>query len=114
MDASAVPSLEAAGVKYYDFNSNEEDVFRILADNGFNYIRVRVWNDPYYTDNLGNKFGYGGGNCDLENCLAIGRRANKYGMKLLVDFQYSDFWADPGQQFLPKAWVGYTDSQIEI
>ena len=113
MDASAVPSLEAAGVKYYDFDGNEEDVFRILADNGFNYIRVRVWNDPYYTDDLGNKFGYGGGNCDLENCLAIGRRANKYGMKLLVDFQYSDFWADPGQQILPKAWAGYSDSQIE-
>ena len=75
MDASAVPALEAAGVKYYDFNGNEEDVFRLLADNGFNYIRVRVWNDPYYTDELGNKYGYGGGNCDLENCLAIGLRA---------------------------------------
>jgi len=112
MDASAVPSLEAAGVKYYDFNGKEEDVFRVLADNGFNYIRVRVWNDPYYTDSNGIKHGYGGGNCDIENCLAIGRRANKYGMKLLVDFQYSDFWTDPGKQKLPKAWAGYSDSQI--
>lgn len=113
MDASAVPSLESAGVKYYDFAGNEEDVFRVLADNGFNYIRVRVWNDPYYTDEDGNKFGYGGGNCDIENCLEIGRRANKYGMKLLVDFQYSDFWTDPEKQKLPKAWANYTDSQIE-
>lgn len=112
MDASAVPSLEAAGVKYYDFDGNEEDVYRILADNGFNYIRVRVWNDPYYTDSNGEKHGYGGGNCDIENCLVIGQRANKYGMKLLVDFQYSDFWTDPGKQKLPKAWAGYSDTQI--
>lgn len=112
MDASAVPSLEAAGVKYYDFDGNEEDVYRILADNGFNYIRVRVWNDPYYTDSNGEKHGYGGGNCDIENCLVIGQRANKYGMKLLVDFQYSDFWTDPDKQKLPKAWAGYSDTQI--
>lgn len=102
MDASSVPSLEAGGVKYYDFDGNESDVFSVLSENGINYIRVRVWVDPF--DSNGN--GYGGGNCDIETALNIGKRATKYGMKLLVDFHYSDFWADPSKQMTPKAWEG--------
>ena len=100
MDASCVPSLENSGVKYYDHNGTEKDVYQILSENGINYIRVRIWNDPY--DANGN--GYGGGNCDLANAIAIGQRATKYGLKLLVNFHYSDFWADPGKQAVPKAW----------
>ena len=100
MDASCVPSLEAGGVKYYNKEGQEQDVFEILAENGINYIRVRVWNHPYDRD--GN--GYGGGNCDIENALEIGKRATRYGMKLLVDFHYSDFWADPGKQMAPLDW----------
>ena len=102
MDASCVIALEDSGVKYYNFDGQEEDVFKILADNGVNYIRVRIWNDPYDKD--GN--GYGGGNCDIDKAVLIGKRATKYGMKLLVNFHYSDFWADPGKQFVPKAWKG--------
>ncbi len=102
MDASSVISLEEAGVKYYNHDGIEEDVFKILADNGINYIRVRVWNDPF--DENGN--GYGGGNCDINTAVEIGKRATKYGMKLLVNFHYSDFWADPAKQMCPKAWVG--------
>lgn len=102
MDASCVPSLEAGGVKYYDHAGAEKDVYQILSENGINYIRVRVWNDPY--DANGN--GYGGGNCDIENAITIGKRATEFGMKLLVDFHYSDFWADPGKQMVPKAWKG--------
>lgn len=100
MDASSVPSLEAGGVKYYDFDGTETDVFKVLAQNGINYIRVRVWVDPFDAD--GN--GYGGGNCDINTALEIGKRATKYGMKLLVNFHYSDFWADPSKQQCPKAW----------
>lgn len=100
MDASCVPSLEAGGVKYYDHDGNEKDVYQILSENGINYIRVRVWNDPF--DANGN--GYGGGNCDIDNAVAIGKRATEYGMKLLVNFHYSDFWADPAKQMVPKAW----------
>ena len=100
MDASSVPSLEAGGVKYYNMEGQEQDVFEILAESGINYIRVRVWNHPYDRD--GN--GYGGGNCDIENALEIGKRATRYGMKLLVDFHCSDFWADPGKQQAPLAW----------
>ena len=102
MDASSVLSLEAGGVKFYDFEGNEQDVFKTLAQNGINYIRVRVWNDPF--DSQGR--GYGGGNCTIDTALEIGKRATKYGMKLLVNFHYSDFWADPGKQMAPKAWAG--------
>ena len=100
MDASCVPALEAGGVRYSDHDGVERDVFQILGDNGINYIRVRVWNAPF--DGDGN--GYGGGNCDIENALNIGRRATAAGLKLLVNFHYSDFWADPGKQMVPKAW----------
>jgi len=102
MDASCVPALEKSGVKYYDFNGEEADVYQVLADNGVNYIRVRIWNDPFNSDGKG----YGGGNCDINNAIAIGQRATKHGMKLLVNFHYSDFWADPGKQMVPKAWKG--------
>ncbi len=100
MDASCVPALEAGGVKYYDHDGVEKDVYQILSENGINYIRVRVWNDPFNADGKG----YGGGNCDIENAIAIGKRATEYGMKLLVNFHYSDFWADPAKQMVPKAW----------
>ena len=102
MDASCVPSLEAGGVRYYDHGGNEKDVYAILAENGINYVRVRVWNDPY--DSQGR--GYGGGNCDIENAVKIGKRATASGMKLLVNFHYSDFWADPAKQMTPKTWQG--------
>lgn len=104
MDASCVPALEASGVKYYDFNGQEQDVFKTLAQSGVNYIRVRIWNHPF--DKNGN--GYGGGNCDIDTAVEIGKRATKYGMKLLVNFHYSDFWADPGKQMVPLAWKDMT------
>ena len=109
MDASCVPALEASGVKYYNYNGEEQEVFQTLAEAGVNYIRVRVWNDP--RDASGN--GYGGGNCDIDTAVEIGKRATKYGMKLLVDFHYSDFWADPGKQMAPKAWADMDLGQKE-
>ena len=100
-DVSSLLALEASGVKFYDFNGNEQDMLKTLAEEGFNYIRVRVWNDPF--DEFGN--GYGGGNNTVETALELGVRAAEYGMKLLVNFHYSDFWADPGKQQVPKAWA---------
>ena len=99
MDISAVLALENSGVKYYNFDGEEQDVFMTLAQAGVNYIRLRVWNDPY--DENGN--GYGGGNNDV---ATLGQRATQYGMKVCIDFHYSDFWADPKKQFVPKAWEG--------
>ena len=102
MDVSSVLAEEASGVKYYDFEGNEADLFQILADSGINTIRVRIWNNPY--DENGN--GFGGGNCDIRTAVGIGKRAAAYGMKLIADFHYSDFWADPGKQMVPRAWAG--------
>lgn len=102
MDISSVIAQENSGVRYYDFDGNEKDLLQILAENGVNYIRVRVWNDPY--DDEGH--GFGGGNCDIDTAAEIGKRATRYGQKLLVDFHYSDFWADPSKQMCPRAWEG--------
>lgn len=102
MDVSAVLALENSGVKYYNFDEEEQDVFMTLAQAGVNYIRLRVWNNPY--DENGN--GYGGGNNDVATAITLGQRATKYGMKVCIDFHYSDFWADPKKQFVPKAWEG--------
>lgn len=102
MDASAVLSVEKSGAKYYGYDGKEQDVFETLAESGVNYIRLRVWNDPY--DENGN--GYGGGDNDVATVIELGKRATQYGMKVNIDFHYSDFWADPKRQHAPKAWEG--------
>lgn len=101
-DISTVISLEKSGVKYYDYDGNEADLFKVLADSGVNCIRVRVWNSPY--DSAGN--GYGGGNCDTDTAVEIAKRAKAAGLSLLIDYHCSDFWADPSKQMAPKAWEG--------
>ena len=100
IDASSVIAEEQSGVIYRDYDGKEADVFEVLSKSGVNYIRVRIWNDPYDA----NGKGYGGGNNDLAKAIEIGKRATKYKMRLLVDFHYSDFWADPSKQMSPKAW----------
>lgn len=108
VDISSIIAYEQMGQKFYDSNGTRKDLFDILKGAGVNYIRVRVWNNPYDTQT---QKGYGGGNNDISKAVAIGQRAKAHGMKLLVDFQYSDFWADPAKQYAPKAWVNYTPSQ---
>ena len=102
MDASSVLVNEKSGAVYYNYEGEVQDVFMTLAQSGVNYIRLRVWNDPY--DENGN--GYGGGNNDVATAIELGQRATKYGMKVCIDFHYSDFWADPKRQYAPKAWEG--------
>ncbi len=102
MDASSVLVNEKSGAVYYNYEGEVQDVFMTLAQSGVNYIRLRVWNDPY--DENGN--GYGGGNNDVATAIELGKRASKYGMKICIDFHYSDFWADPKRQHAPKAWEG--------
>lgn len=108
-DVSSLLALEESGVVYHDFEGNEADMLKVLVDAGVNCVRVRVWNDPFDAD--GN--GYGGGNCTLSTAIAIGQRAAQYGMGLLVDFHYSDFWADPSKQQVPKAWQGMSLEERE-
>ena len=107
VDASSILSLEESGVTFRDFDGEEADVFDVFAEAGVNYSRIRVWNDPYDAD--GN--GYGGGTVDAERATEIGLRSTAAGMRVFVDFHYSDFWAHPGQQPLPKAWEGMTTAE---
>ncbi|MCL2052564.1 MAG: glycosyl hydrolase 53 family protein [Lachnospiraceae bacterium] len=102
-DISSFISQIESGVAYYDWDGNpldEQGFFDLLAYAGLNYVRLRVWNDPY--DQNGR--GYGGGNNDVEKTIRMGQWATNAGMKVLVNFHYSDFWADPGKQFAPKNW----------
>ena len=102
VDISTVLAQEESGVIYRDRDGTPQDIFKTLRENGVNYIRVRVWNNPY--DQNGN--GFGGGNNDSAKAAEIGKRAAKYNLPLLVDFHYSDFWADPAKQQAPRAWKG--------
>ena len=102
MDVSSLIAEEESGVRYFDFDGQEKDLLQILAENGVTHIRLRVWNDPY--DEQGR--GFGGGNCDADKALRLGQRAAAAGLRLIVDFHYSDFWADPGKQMVPRAWAG--------
>ena len=110
MDSSSVLSLEESGVKYYDFNETEpKDLFVILKNHGINTVRIRIWVDPWTApDGEGVRHGYGGGNVDIDRAVEIGKRVTAAGMKVLANFHYSDFWADPGRQLEPKAWAGKT------
>ncbi|MCL1866495.1 MAG: glycosyl hydrolase 53 family protein [Oscillospiraceae bacterium] len=109
VDISSIIAIENAGVVFRDDDGKPQDIFVTLREYGINYIRARVWNDP--RDGNGNT--YGGGNNDVHVAAEIGRRAAEQGMKLLVDFHYSDFWADPGKQTQPKAWTNFTLSKLE-
>ena len=102
VDVSSVLSQEASGVVYRDADGVPTDLFAVLADSGVNYVRVRVWNDPYDAQGRG----YGGGTVDVARAVEIGERATAHGLRVLVDFHYSDFWADPAKQHVPKAWEG--------
>ncbi len=107
VDVSSVLSLEASGVVFRDTSGAPADLFAVLASAGVTDVRVRVWNDPY--DAQGH--GYGGGTVDVPRAVAIGQRATAAGLRVTVDFHYSDFWADPGKQVAPKAWAGLDTAQ---
>jgi len=108
MDLSSYRAEKNSGGRYYDFEGEELDdagFFTFLKEDcGVNCVRLRLWNDP--RDENGNL--YGGGVCDLETVCDIGALASAAGMQVMVDFHYSDFWADPGKQTAPKAWQGMT------
>ncbi|KAL6591187.1 glycosyl hydrolase 53 [Neocallimastix californiae] len=107
VDVSSIIALENSGIRYYNYNGQQQDLLKILADNGVNCIRVRIWNTPRTTSG----YTYGGGNNDLNVATEIGKRAAKYGLPLFVDFHYSDFWADPGKQTIPKDWKNHNLNQ---
>jgi arabinogalactan endo-1,4-beta-galactosidase len=100
-DISWVTEMENAGVSFYNKQGIKKDCFELMKDLGFNTIRLRVWVNP--------KDGY----CNTADMLAKAKRAKALGFKLLIDFHYSDSWADPGKQNMPDEWKGNTISVLE-
>ncbi len=107
VDISSLGDIEKAGGKFYNSKGEEADLFDILKENGVNWVRLRVWHTPVVAGKP-----YGGGNNSVENDLPLAKRAKDAGMKLLVDFHYSDTWADPGKQHTPKAWRSMTIKEL--
>ncbi len=108
-DLSSAQALNKAGVAYYDLNHKKADLLTVMKQAGVNYVRLRIWNNPYQSQ--APYLGYGGGNTDLNNAEILGRKASQLGMKVLIDLQYADFWCDPAKQYPPKAWKNYTLEQ---
>jgi len=102
VDCSVVHDVETLGGRYYGENGKEQDIFKILKADGCNYARFRLWVDPY-NETTGDA--YGGGTNDLRTDLYLAKRAQDAGLKIMVDFHYSDFWADPSHYSVPKAWA---------
>ncbi|MDB5205467.1 MAG: Beta-galactosidase Arabinogalactan endo,4-beta-galactosidase [Flavisolibacter sp.] len=106
-DISFLPQLEDRGVKFSD-KGVQKDAIEILKDHGFNYVRLRIFNDPARdSGGYSPKRGF----CDLAHTKQMAKRVKAAGMKLLLDFHYSDTWADPGKQYKPAAWknLSFTD-----
>ncbi len=100
-DLSSLPQVDAAGTKFY-LNDGEEDVFQILNTMGFSYGRLRLWHTPE------NELAALGSYCDLNHTVDMAIRLKAAGWKYLLDFHYSDWWADPAHQKKPKAWENLT------
>lgn len=107
-DISFLPELEARGMKFTD-KGVQKDAVAILKDHGFNFVRLRIFNNPAADSG----YSPGKGFCDLAHTLAMAKRVKAAGMKLLLDFHYSDYWADPGHQYAPAAWKGLTIEALQ-
>lgn len=108
MDISTLLEVEKCGGRFYD-GKGAEDVLDILKRYDVNAVRIRLWNDPYSGDGEP----YGAGTNDFASLTALSERAREKGFDILLDYHYSDFWADPGKQFIPKAWRGYSVDELE-
>jgi arabinogalactan endo-1,4-beta-galactosidase len=100
-DISSLAKSEAYGGVYKTSSGTTGDALAILKSSGMNYARLKVWVNP--ADGYNNK----------ARVLAMAKRIKAQGMKLLVDFHYSDTWADPGTQTKPAAWAGHSYSQLK-
>ena len=100
-DASWVTEMEKNGNKFYNAAGKEMDCFTLLRDLGINSMRLRVWVNP--TDGWNGK----------QDVLAKAIRAKNLGMRIMIDFHYSDSWADPGKQYKPAAWEGKTADELK-
>ena len=107
-DVSWLPQLESRDRKFYE-KGEEVDAMELLKMHGFNYIRLRVFVNPENEKGYSPKDGF----CDLEHTISMAKRIKEAGMKFLLDFHYSDYWADPQQQNKPKAWEGLSFDELQ-
>lgn len=97
--------MEATGYVFYNKEGKAEDCIKILKQTGINSIRLRTWVNP--SDNPQS------GHCSKEETIAMAKRAKKWGMRVMINFHYSDSWADPGKQHKPKDWEGLNFEQLK-
>ncbi len=110
IDISYVKQIYDNGGKYYNADGEEENIFKIIKEAGYNTVRIKEFVDPY-NYNIGDEpVSYGGGTNDLETNLWIAKLANIYDLDIMIDLHYSDFYADPTYQVIPKAWADATSS----
>lgn len=106
MDISGLPQNLDLGMQMRDMDGTEADPFALIKKYGVNAIRLRIWNNP---ENVKESGGY----CSLEHTLEMAKKIRLNGMSFLLDFHYSDYWADPAQQRKPKAWENLSREELE-
>lgn len=104
-DVSWLPQMETSGYKFYDVDGTAKDCLQLLKDRGINTIRLRVWVNP--STDIKN------GHCSPAETVVMAVRAQNLGMRIMIDFHYSDTWADPGHQAKPAAWATHTFAQLQ-
>ena len=101
VDLSTLQQYEDADVKFFDSENKEiSDLLKFFCDKNLDCVRLRVWVNPELSEENLSKTDY----CNLENTIKMAKRAKSLGMKVLIDFHYSDYWADPSQQKIPTKW----------
>lgn len=108
-DISFLPELEARGIIFSDKGVTKDAIF-LLKEKGFNYIRLRIFVNPAADSGYSPHMGF----CDLAHTMVMAKRIHDAGMKFLLDFHYSDNWADPGHQIIPSAWKNLPFDSIKI
>ncbi len=103
-DVGWLPQMEATGFQFYDTDGSQKDGLQLLKDRGINTIRLRVWVNPS-TDKIN-------GHCSKAETVAMAVRAKSMGMRIMIDFHYSDSWADPAKQTKPAAWANHTFAEL--
>ena len=104
-DVSWLPQMEATGYRFYDTDGKEKDCLQLLKERGMNTIRLRVFVNPSQDK--------ASGHCSKEETVAMALRAQKAKMRIMIDFHYSDTWADPAKQAKPAAWANLSFEALQ-
>ncbi|MDE6854598.1 MAG: arabinogalactan endo-1,4-beta-galactosidase [Muribaculaceae bacterium] len=106
-DVSWVTELEKAGYTFTNAAGTEKELMELLRDDcGVDAIRLRVFVNPERDKEIN-------GWCNIDDVIVKARRAHALGLRLMIDFHFSDRWADPGQQFIPSEWENYTLEEVK-